>query len=343
MFNKGVTEDVLNKIHYMMERVIVFDGIDDVLDHVVKTALSLTRSDAATLRVFDISTGNLDIRAGHGLSGGFLNQPPLKLGEGIVGNVVLSGEMFMTTDVSSSPKCVNKELARLEGIKAMLSVPIKTRDSTLGCLTVYRKTEEAYTDTEVLLLSIFAAQSLEALEKTRYIEELKKQASFDYLTKVYNRSFLIKRLEEEIQRAERHNLKFTAIFADIDNFKGFNDSYGHLLGDKLLVDFASVLRQTLRKNDIVGRYGGEEFIVVTPETGKEGGLLLAQKLLEAVQNHKFMGTTGEILGITFSAGIATFPDDGKTLEEILEKADVAMYMAKKEGRNRIRAWSGTSA
>lgn len=339
--NESVSEDVLNKIHYVMERVIVFDGIDDVLLHIVRTAVSLTRSEAATLRVFDTSTGNLDIKAGFGLSAGFLRQPSLKLGEGIVGKVVLSGEMFMAPDVSKDPTCVNKELAKLEGIKSVLSIPLKTKESTIGCLTVYRKTDEVFSQTEVLLLSIFAAQSVEAMEKTRHIEELRKQATFDYLTKVYNRSFLIKRLEEEFQRAVRHNLKFTTIFVDIDNFKAFNDTYGHLLGDKLLVDFSAILKQTLRKNDIIGRFGGEEFLIVTPETDKKGGMALAEKLLDAVHEHKFMGSKGEIAGISFSAGIASFPDDGKTLEDIIEKADVAMYMAKKEGKNRINIWSAT--
>lgn len=341
MSNESSSSDILNKIHYVMERVIVFDGIDEVLQHIVRTAVSLTRSEAATLRVFDIDTGHIGIKAGFGLSNGFLKQPTLKLGEGIVGKVVQSGEMFMTADVTKDPSCVHKELAELEGIKSVLSMPLKTREATVGCLTVYRKTAEPFTETEVLLLSIFAAQSVEAMEKTHHIEELRRQASFDYLTKIYNRSFLIKRLEEEFQRASRHNLTFTTIFVDIDNFKAFNDTYGHLLGDKLLVDFSNILRQSLRKNDIFGRYGGEEFIIVTPETDKKGGLALAEKLLDAVHEHRFMGSKGEIAGISFSAGVASFPDDGKTLEDIIEKADVAMYMAKKEGKNRINIWSAT--
>lgn len=330
--------DLLRKIHFIMERVIVFDGIDEVLEHIVKSAVSLARAEAATLRVFNVATGKLEIKAGFGLSNRFLNQPPLRLGEGIVGRVVLNGESFKTTDVSVEASCVYKELAELEGIKALLSVPLKTSSKTIGCLTAYRKTDEAYTDTDLLLLNIFAAQSVEAVEKTKLLEDLKNQASFDQLTNIYNKLFLIKRLEEEIKRASRHNLILSVIFIDIDDFKGFNDTHGHLLGDKLLADFVSLLKTLLRKNDIIGRYGGEEFIIATPETDKRKALTLTNKLLNAVNHFKFLGRKGNVTGISFSAGIASFPEDGKTVLEILNRADQAMYMAKRGRKNKAKIW-----
>ena len=329
---------LLSKIYYVMERVIVFEGIDDVLQHIIKTAVSLTRADASTIRLFNIKTGKLEIKTGWGLSNGFLKQPPLSLGEGIVGRVVLSGEPFMTTDVTKVNHCIYKELARMEGIKAILSVPLKTRETTIGCITVYRKREGAFTDTEILLLNILAAQSVEAIEKTHLIEDLQRQATFDYLTNTYNKGTIMKRFREEIARASRQNLTFSVVFIDIDDFKGFNDTHGHLMGDKLLADFADILKRLLRKSDIIGRYGGEEFIIITPGNDKKGGMFLAEKLQEAVGHHRFMGREGNVKGVSFSAGISSFQEDGNTPEELIEKADKAMYMAKKEGKKKINVW-----
>ncbi len=329
---------LLDNIYYIMERVIVFEGIDEVLQHIIKTAVSLTRGDASTLRLFNIKTGKLEIKTGWGLSNGFLKQPPLSLGEGIVGRVVLSGEPFMTTDVTKVSHCVYKELAQMEEIKAVLSVPLKTKETTIGCITVYRKKEEAFTETEMLLLNIFASQAVEAIEKTHLMEDLRRQATFDYLTNIYNKGAVMRRLREEIARASRQNLILSVLFIDIDDFKRFNDTHGHLMGDKLLADFADILKRLSRKSDIVGRYGGEEFIIITPGNDKKGGMSLAVKLQNTVSHHRFLGKEGDVTELFFSAGISSFPEDGKTPEELIEKADKAMYMAKQEGKRKINVW-----
>lgn len=330
-------EELLNKIHFIMERIVVFDGIGEVLEHIVKNAVSMTRAESATLRIFDVKTGKLHIKASHGLSDGYLNAAPLKLGEGILGRVVLTGNPFMTNDVSVEKHCMYKELAKKEGINSIISVPLKTKQTTIGCLTVYRKTEDKFTDSELMILNILSSQSTEAIEKTKMLEDLKKQATYDLLTEVYNRNYILKRFEEETKRSARFNLLFSLIFIDIDDFKKFNDEHGHLYGDKLLVDLVGVIKKNLRKNDIVGRYGGEEFIILAPETDKKGGLILAEKILKAVNDYSFIGTSGEINNVSFSAGVASFPEDGKSSSELIGKADNAMYMAKKNGKNRVEA------
>lgn len=334
-------EELLNKIHFIMERIVVFDGINEVLEHIVKNAVSLTRAEAGTLRIFDIETGKIVIKASFGLSKGFLSQAPLKIGEGIVGRVVKDGEPFISPNIHDVKHCVHKELARKEGINSILSMPLKTSHKTIGCITVYRKTKDRFTDAEFLLLNIFATQSTEAIEKLRLLEDLKRQASFDSLLNIYNRNFLLTRLEEELMRASRHELVFCAIFLDIDDFKMFNDAHGHLLGDKLLVDLTKIIKRKLRKNDIIGRYGGEELIIIAPETDKKGGKALVEKILKLVTNHKFASSYGNIKGISFSAGISSFPEDGKTSKELIEKADKAMYKAKKEGKNKVRIYGRT--
>ncbi|MBE9504594.1 MAG: GGDEF domain-containing protein [Proteobacteria bacterium] len=328
-------DDVLSKIYYCMERIIVFDGIDDVLQHVVKTASSLTASDAATIRLFNLQTGKLDIKAGIGLSSDFLAQPPLELGEGIIGKVVQDCKEFISTDVTKESHCSQKDLAQVEGINSILSVPLKNKEKAIGSLSIYRKSSKAFTDSELLLMSIFAAQAVEAVEKTNQLESLKKQAIFDQLTDVYNRHYVIKRLDEEIKRANRFNHPITITFIDIDDFKKFNDKHGHLLGDKLLKDFTQLIRKGLRKNDLLGRYGGEEFLLVTPETDKEGAQAIANKLLALTKKYSFLGCDGDVTGVSFSAGISCYPEDGTTSEELIDIADKAMYEAKKRGKKSV--------
>lgn len=332
-----MNDDVLKKIYYCMERVVVFEGIDEVLGHIVKTAASLTQADAASMRLFNIKSGFLEVKAGVGLSSAFMNQEPLALGEGIIGKVVTTGKAYKCSNVREDPDCCNKDLAALEGINAMLSVPLKNREKAIGSLSVYRRSHLEFSDAELLLMSIFAAQSVEAVEKTEQLEHLKRDATYDSLTGIYNRRFLLARIEEELKRAQRHRRDLGITFIDLDDFKKFNDRHGHLLGDKLLKDINVLFKEELRKNDFLGRIGGEEFIIVTPETDKNGALTLSRKLLERVRHHEFMGKEGPVAGLSFSAGISSFPEDGRTAEELIRVADETMYQVKINGKNGVQA------
>ena len=319
-----------------MERLVVFEGIDEVLEHIVKTAASLTQADAASMRLFDIKTGVLEIKAGVGLSSAFMIQAPLALGEGIVGKVVENCKAYKCSNVRKDANCCNKDLPAQEGINSILSVPLKDREKAIGSLSVYRRSQQEFSDAEMLLMSIFAAQAVEAVEKTKQIEQLKRQATHDSLTGIYNRRFLLARIEEELKRAKRHNHQLSITFIDIDDFKNFNDSHGHLLGDKLLKDFSSIIMEELRQNDFIGRIGGEEFIIVTPETDKNGALALSRKLLDRIKLHEFLGKQGGLWGVSFSAGISNFPDDGLVAEELIRIADETMYQVKINGKNNVQ-------
>jgi len=331
---RDLQDEVLERIFFIAQSLVVFDSVDEVFEHIVKTATRITASEAATIRVFNMETGMLDILKGYGLSNGFLSQPPIKLGEGIVGGVVLDGEPFMTTDVTKVPHCIHKELAALEGIRAVMSVPLITRDKGIGCITVYRRTEEPFSAHHLLLLNLFASQVVAAIEKARLIEELRKQATFDYLTQVFNRRALFERFEMELKSSLRHGHPLSCIFVDIDDFKAFNDTHGHLLGDKLLWEFAKLLRDNLRGTDIIGRFGGEEFIVVASHTDKPQALTLAQKLKDKVERYNFSGRDRDV-HISFSAGISSSPDDDTKVEGLIKKSDEAMLESKRKGKNCI--------
>jgi diguanylate cyclase (GGDEF)-like protein len=332
------SSDLVDRVFMITERIVVFDGIDDVFAHIVKTAVTLTRADAAAIWVFDFDTGMLNIVKSCGLSDGFVRQPALHVGEGISGTVVHSGEPFASTDVQRDAAS-NAEFARAEGVRSLLCVPMKTRSNTIGCLTVYRKSGQGFVDHDLLLLSIFAAEAVDAVEKARLIAELKAQASLDSLTGLYNKRALLQTLSIETARCQRHAQPLAVLFIDLDNFKPYNDAHGHLMGDKLIHDFSRLIREHCRKIDIVGRFGGDEFIIVAPQTDRVGALALAEKIQQAVQQHTFLcSRADQYYHATCSIGIALLPEHARSGEELLARADEALYASKRSGKGCTTLW-----
>ena len=167
----------------------------------------------------------------------------------------------------------------------------------------------------------------EDITDRKHVEEL---AISDYLTKLYNRSKLDEELSNEILRAARYETPLCIILLDIDHFKNVNDSYGHQMGDSVLKQIARILKRNTRKVDILGRWGGEEFLIVMPSISIEGGVQLAEKLRVGIEGHvfDFIGTQ------TASFGVTEY-HDGDTLESLIKRVDEALYRAKTNGRNRV--------
>jgi len=172
-------------------------------------------------------------------------------------------------------------------------------------------------------------------QKNRTLQDLSVR---DGLTGLFNRRYLREALEMLHSRSRRKNEPFSLAFIDIDHFKQFNDCTGHLEGDMVLKALASLLNNRLRKSDLIARYGGEEFVILLPDTSKENSIRFAETICHLIADHEFTGTHGQSLGqVTVSIGVATFPDDGAEPEDILTRADEALYAAKNGGRNQVCA------
>lgn len=157
-------------------------------------------------------------------------------------------------------------------------------------------------------------------------------ATVDELTGLYNRRFLESYLEKELNRARRYAQQFSIIFVDLDNFKRINDTHGHAVGDQVLRCFGRMLMNYLRREDMAGRYGGEEFVIVMPQTSSTGAVTFAERLLVEVRQARCISEET----VTFSAGIASYPDHGYGVYELLKNADAALYEAKLGGKNQIK-------
>lgn len=176
-------------------------------------------------------------------------------------------------------------------------------------------------------------QSPKVLELQSYQTKV-RLASTDELTGLFNRRFLEESIVRELHRSRRYHIPFSILFLDIDNFKSFNDSYGHLAGDEVLRNFSRFLTTFMRAEDSAGRFGGEEFILVMPQTDTPGAMSVGARLLREIQNFAIHPREK----VTFSGGIATFPVHGETAEVLIENADLGLYHSKIQGKNQISTY-----
>lgn len=200
-------------------------------------------------------------------------------------------------------------------------------------------------DKELHYLEQLTRQASITIEKSTYYAETLKQASLDALTGLNNRRQLEIRLEQETSIARRKKSKLCCIMIDIDYFKKINDNYGHSVGDKVLVDFAAILREELRTYDTAARYGGEEFCVLLPDTDIEKATIIADRLRETVENSLFEAPSyGQMITVpvTISIGISQYDLSTTESRELYEQADAALYQAKRTGRNRVIVYNGSS-
>jgi two-component system cell cycle response regulator len=194
---------------------------------------------------------------------------------------------------------------------------------------------------ERAVMELMLEQALVVIENAHLYETVRLKSVTDELTRLYNRRHFFERLRREYQRICRHNGKGLAVLLmDIDHFNGINDSYGHPAGDDVLRDLARILISQTRATDTAARFGGEEFIVLLPETDLEGGATFAERVRKAVEAKAFL-SNGLTISVTISIGVSAIQDGQVTEEEAIGQADKALYRAKTEGRNRVCVHEGT--
>ena len=222
-------------------------------------------------------------------------------------------------------------------LKSLVQYPLRVKDRTIGAMTVHTSRDQVhFPQEEVETLAAVAKQAAIVIENARLHERLEEQATTDPLTGLYNHRQIHERLDEEFARASRSSQPLAVMMLDMDNLKFFNDSCGHLVGDESLRFAAGLFSKALRVSDILGRYGGDEFLAVLPETGREQAEQIGQRIVSLLAEHPFsIADSGQRVPLGVSIGVACYPEDGVGTRELLALADAALYEAKGLGGGRV--------
>lgn len=213
------------------------------------------------------------------------------------------------------------------GVATFTAIPLFNEQKLAAMLTVENLPTE-----ELEKFLILSMQFTLEIKKVLLYETVEKLAITDSLTGLYLRRYFHERIAEELQRSNRYKFEFAFLMIDIDDFKRTNDTCGHLVGDVILKDLGHLIKESVREIDLVSRYGGEEFAVVLPETSPQGAMLVADRIRKRIEEHLFKAYD-EALKITISTGVSAYPQDSDEVNALIEKADIAMYDAKKSGKN----------
>jgi diguanylate cyclase (GGDEF)-like protein len=347
----------------------VFDGELDFI-HLAKNILlkviTETETDAGIIYWFDEVRNEFKLKALNGIPTAQISQITNEIRKpgGILERALHKPEGFIMSESRSGLSNFNSSLKQYRNL---LVIPLIIQKDIRGILILFKQ-KEIYRQKELKLLRAFAPRSAVRLESARLyqlaretalentklyinLSNLYQKATLDELTGLYNRHFLMQRLREEIKKAWRYKQPLSLIFIDLDFFKKVNDEYGHQIGDQLLMELGDFIKKSIRDYDVACRFGGEEFVILLPQTTLENAFDLADRLREKVAAHLFCANTKK-LSVTASFGVSMTPEfyDPQVqfseeqidhmAESIVTRADNALYRAKEAGRNRVVTCSG---
>ncbi len=307
--------------------------IDKILPKIADKISLLLNPSRISIMLLD-ENNYLRIRYGKNISSYALRKLKLKPMQGIAGQVLETGLPAVVKDISKSQyyyklfdtdyKLLKKEL--------LVSIPIKFKDIKYGVLNLHfpiRKKNFPKTKFEKIILQLIMQQVSNVIHNCFVYQS----AVSDNMTKLYNHQYIISRLQEEIYSTRKFSTKLSLILFDIDHFKKINDEYGHQAGDTVITEIAKLLKEEVRFHDICGRYGGEEFCIILPNTSVSEATNVAERLRKEIETKKFF-VNNKTISVTCSFGVAELtPED--TLETFIARTDKMLYNAKNSGRNKV--------
>jgi len=304
---------------------------------ILAESTELIGAEQGSVMELDDSTTSLVVKAAKGAKKKMLENLSINVRDSLVGSIVEKGSPIFVTDIEKEmPSRKNRPGYKT---RSFISIPLKMESRVIGVLNISDKLSgEVFSGEDLKILSFFANYASIVIERENYhtlSQELKVLSVTDPLTGILNRRYFQEKLLEESERAKRYDEYFTLFMVDIDDFKVFNDRYGHVAGDAMLRAVANAIKGAIRSIDSVSRYGGEEFAVILPFTGKKDAFVIAERVRKNVEAVRVPEDFSIKEGVTISVGVAEFAQDAKDIEELITNADRTMFFAKTMGKNKV--------
>jgi diguanylate cyclase (GGDEF)-like protein len=310
--------------------------LDTVLRTILEHMERIIDAELWTLLMLDGESQELHYALAAGGEQAALRDLRVKVGEGIAGWVVENGETLIVPESAEDPRLNKEDGVTLKRVRSVIAMPLRGRKGTHGVIEIYNPRAEQMTDYTIAFLHILADHAAIAIENARDVTRIQQLTITDDTTGLYNVRSLYEVLERELDKSVRLGLPLSLAFVDLDRFKLVNDVHGHLVGSELLSRTGERLRELSRKHDWCFRYGGDEFVILMPETDAEAALKQANEVHHALIETSFEMKNGLTLNVSASVGLATAPGDGRTVHAVIGAADTRMYAVKSNGRGAVK-------
>ena len=308
-------------------------GLENLLQSILQRATDLLHATGGELGLMDRKSNTIKILVSYNMGPTDNIGATISMNEGLMGFVAKTQQIEMLEDYKNWDG--QMDIYQKSPIHAAIAAPLMIGKRFLGVIGIMNSDRtRKFSENEKDLMSMFAQQAAIAVENAQLFEERQHQARVDMTTGIFNRRGLSELGCREIDRSIRFERPLGVIFLDIDHFKVVNDTYGHPVGDLVLQELAERLKKNLRSIDILSRYGGEEFVILLPETNTEGALDVAERIRKTVEEKPF-SPNGLSLWITVSQGVSILNQENGTLDELIRQADEATYQSKEAGRNLV--------
>ncbi len=334
---RGLTEVAV--FHELGKALTSSLQLDQVLRTIMQKVEEFLHPDTWSLLLVDEAKQELFFEIATGEGSSALKEIRIKMGQGIAGWVAQTGEVVIVPDTSKDSRFFSKvdEKTKME-TRSIVAVPVRFRDRALGVIELINCVgPDGFGERDLALLEVLADFAAIAMENARHVQKIHELTITDDCTALYNARHLNFVLETEIYRSQRYNYEFSLIFIDIDHFKNVNDTHGHLTGTRLLAEIGNMIKANLRLIDFAFRYGGDEFVVLLPQTSKDNAFVVARRLHRRIREMVWLHETNMDIHVTASAGVASYPSDSSDKSKLLHLADEAMYLVKNTTRDSVAA------